>query len=207
MAKQNHTKVVTGVVRLSYANIWEPKAPLNGGDARYSCSLIIPKSDTETVDAINRAIDCAIQEGAGKFGGKIPNRASLKLPLRDGDVEREDEAYKGCWFINANSKTAPQVVDRQVRPILDRSEIYSGVYARVSISLYAFSVNGNKGWPAAWKRQGPRRRTLGGHSAPAATSTPWTTAARISELIRETRRKIAAAASPAEWMREDDSII
>ena len=167
MAKQNHTKVVTGVVRLSYANIWEPKAPLNGGDARYSCSLIIPKSDTETVDAINRAIDCAIQEGAGKFGGKIPNRASLKLPLRDGDVEREDEAYKGCWFINANSKTAPQVVDRQVRPILDRSEIYSGVYARVSISLYAFSVNGNKG-VACGPANVPKVRDgepLGGHSS------------------------------------------
>lgn len=145
MAKQNNTKVVTGIVRLSYANIWDPKAPFSGGDPRYSCSLIIPKSDTETVDAINRAIDCAIQEGIGKFGGKIPNKAALKLPLRDGDLEREDDAYKGCWFINANSKTAPQVVDRHVQPIIDRSEIYSGVYARVSISLYAFSVNGNKG--------------------------------------------------------------
>ena len=145
MAKQNNTKVVTGIVRLSYANIWDPKAPVSGGDPRYSCSLIIPKSDTETVDAINRAIDCALQEGIGQFGGKIPNKAALKLPLRDGDLEREDDAYKGCWFINANSKTAPQVVDRHVQPIIDRSEIYSGVYARVSISLYAFSVNGNKG--------------------------------------------------------------
>ena len=70
MAKQNNTKVVTGIVRLSYANIWDPKAPVSGGDPRYSCSLIIPKSDTETVDAINRAIDCAIQEGIGKFGGR-----------------------------------------------------------------------------------------------------------------------------------------
>ena len=56
MAKQNNTKVVTGIVRLSYANIWDPKAPVSGGDPRYSCSLIIPKSDTETVDAINRAM-------------------------------------------------------------------------------------------------------------------------------------------------------
>ncbi|MGX8705268.1 MAG: DUF2815 family protein [bacterium] len=145
MAKQNNTKVITGVVRLSYANIWEPKAPMGKGDPKYSCSLIIPKSDRETVDAINRAIDCAIQEGIGKFGGKIPNKAQLMLPLRDGDLERDDDAYKGCWFINANSKTPPQVVDRRVQPILDRSEIYSGVYARVSISLYPFSVNGNRG--------------------------------------------------------------
>ena len=145
MAKQNNTKVVTGIVRLSYANIWDPKTPVSGGDPRYSCSLIIPKSDTETVDAINRAIDCAIQEGIGKFGGKIPNKAALKLPLRDGDLEREDDAYKGCWFINANSNTAPGVVDANREPIYDTSEIYSGVYARVSLSFYAFNSNGNRG--------------------------------------------------------------
>ncbi len=144
MAKQSSTKIVTGIVRLSYANVWEPKS-INGGTEKYSVSLIIPKSDTETVDAINAAIDAAIQEGAHKFGGKIPNRAALRIPLRDGDTERDDEAYKGCWFVNANSTTAPQVVDQRVRPILERSEIYSGVYARVSIGFYAFNSNGNRG--------------------------------------------------------------
>lgn len=170
MAKQNNTKVVTGVVRLSYANIWEPKAPLGGGDPRYSCSLIIPKNDKETVDAINAAIECAIREGIGKFGGKIPSRAQLKLPLRDGDLERDDDAYKGCWFINANSKTAPQVVDRRVRPILDHSEIYSGVYAKVSISLFAFSVNGNKGVACGLGNIQKIRdgEPLGGHSSASA---------------------------------------
>ena len=137
-------KVIAGPVRLSYANVWEPKS-INGGTEKYSVSLIIPKSDTETVDAINAAIDAAIREGAHKFGGKIPNRAALKLPLRDGDLERDDEAYKGCWFVNANSTTAPQIVDQRVRLILERSEIYSGVYARVSLSFYAFNSNGNRG--------------------------------------------------------------
>ena len=167
MAKQNSTKVVTGIVRLSYANIWEAKAPLSGGEPRYSCSLLIPKSDTETLNAIKAAIDCAIQEGIGKFGGKVPNKAALKLPLRDGDLERDDEAYKGCWFINAKSKTAPQVVDRNVKPILDQSEIYSSVYARVSITLYAFSVNGNKGVACALGNIQKIRdgESLGGHSS------------------------------------------
>ncbi|MBQ6528277.1 MAG: DUF2815 family protein [Clostridia bacterium] len=141
----NQTRVVTGIVRLSYANIWDPKTPVSGGEPRYSCSIIIPKSDTKTVEAIRQAIECAIQEGAGKYGGKIPNRATLKLPLRDGDTEREDEPYKNSWFINATSKTAPQVVDRHLQQIMDRSEIYSGVYAKVSLSFYAFSVNGNRG--------------------------------------------------------------
>ena len=88
--RKNPTKVVTGVVRLSYANVWEPKS-VNGGTAKYSVSLIIPKSDTKTIEAINKAIDAAIEEGKGKFGGKVPNRSALKLPLRDGDIEQADE--------------------------------------------------------------------------------------------------------------------
>lgn len=62
-----------------------------------------------------------------------------------GDIERDDEAYKGHYFINANSTTAPQIVDRAVKPILDRGEVYSGCYARVSLNFYAFNSNGNKG--------------------------------------------------------------
>lgn len=140
----NKTKVVTGTVRLSYANVWEPKS-INGGKEKYSVSLIIPKSDTKTLEAINTAIDTAITEGISKFGGKKPNKASLKLPLRDGDVERDDDAYKDSYFVNANSITAPQIVDKHVQPILDRSEVYSGMYARVSITFYAFNSNGNRG--------------------------------------------------------------
>lgn len=143
-AKKASTKVVTGIVRLSYANVWEP-ASINGSKPKYSVSLIIPKGDTKTIADINAAIDAAIQEGAAKFGGKIPNKAALKLPLRDGDIERDDEAYKGSYFVNANSTTAPEVVDRSLQRILDRNEVYSGCYARVSINFYAFNSNGNRG--------------------------------------------------------------
>ena len=141
---KNATKVVTGIIRLSYANVFEPKS-INGGAEKYSVSLIIPKSDTKTIAAINAAVDTAIEEGKGKFGGKVPNKAALKLPLRDGDTERDDEAYANAYFVNANSTTPPQIVDKSVNPILDRSEVYSGVYARVSISFYAFNSNGNRG--------------------------------------------------------------
>lgn len=143
--QKNLTKVVTGIVRLSYANVWEPKS-INGGAEKYSVSLIISKSDTKTIADINAAVNAAIEEGKGKFGGKVPNRAALKLPLRDGDIDRpEDESYADSYFVNANSTTAPQIVDRLVQPILDRSEVYSGVYARVSVNFYAFNSNGNKG--------------------------------------------------------------
>ena len=141
----NPTKVVTGVVRLSYANVWEPKS-INGGAEKFSVSLIIPKADTKTLGAIQKAIDSAIEEGRGKFGGKVPSKATLKLPLRDGDVDRpDDEAYTNCYFINANSSSAPEIVDKSLNPILNRSEVYSGVYARASINFYAFNSNGNRG--------------------------------------------------------------
>ena len=140
----NLTKVVTGKVRLSYAHVWEPVS-INDSKPKYSVSLVIPKSDKETIKAINAAVDAAIEEGIAKFGGKKPNKAALKLPLRDGDTERDDEVYKNCFFVNANSTTAPQIVDRSVQPILDREEVYSGCYARVSINFYAYNTNGNKG--------------------------------------------------------------
>ena len=139
------TKVITGVnTRLSYFHGWEPTS-INNGPERYSVSVLIPKSDVETVKAINEAIDAAIEEGIAKFGGKKPNKAAIKLPLRDGDTERDDEAYKGHFFINANSITPPQIVDKHVKPILDRNEVYSGCYARVSLNFFAFNSNGNRG--------------------------------------------------------------
>lgn len=145
MANVNKTKVITGKnTRLSYFHGWEPTS-INGGPERYSVFVLIPKDDKETIKAINDAVDAAIEEGIAKFGGKKPNKAAIKLPLRDGDTEREDEAYAGHWFINANSKTAPQIVDKAVKPILDRDEVYSGCYARVSLNFYAFNSNGNKG--------------------------------------------------------------
>ena len=138
------TKVVTGVnTRFSYFNGWEPVS-INGSKERYSVSVLIPKSDTKTIPTLtmNKTLKYL---GLAKFGGKKPNKATLKLPLRDGDIEREDEAYKGHYFINANSTTAPQIVDNNVQPILDRSEVYSGCYGRVSLNFYAFNSNGNKG--------------------------------------------------------------
>ncbi|WP_298587706.1 DUF2815 family protein [uncultured Selenomonas sp.] len=143
--KNKNTKVITGKVRLSYAHVWEPVS-INGGEEKYSVSLIIPKSDTKTVKDIQAAVDAAIDAGLGKFGGKKPNKGAIKLPLRDGDVERpDDETYKDSYFINANSATAPGIVDAARQPILEHSEVYSGVYGRASINFYAFNSNGNKG--------------------------------------------------------------
>lgn len=144
----NPTKIITGVCRLSYANIWRAKS-INGGTPKYSTSILIPKSDTKTVAKVKAAIQAAYEEGESKLKGNsrsMPPLASLKSPLRDGDTERpDDEAYAGHWFLNANSNTAPGVVDVNREPIYDTSEIYSGVYARASLTFYAFNSNGNRG--------------------------------------------------------------
>ena len=150
MAKFNNpTKVITGVnTRWSYVNAWEAKS-INGGAPKFSVSLIIPKSDTKTIEKIQAAIQAAYEEGQGKLKGSgksVPALSVLKTPLRDGDAERpDDEAYADAYFINANSVTAPGIVDADRNPILDRSEVYSGVYGRASINFYAFNSNGNKG--------------------------------------------------------------
>ena len=145
----NPTKVITGKdTRWSYCNAWEPKS-INGGTPKYSVSLIIPKKDTVTVRKIQAAIQAAYEEGSGKLKGNgksVPALSTIKTPLRDGDVERpDDEAYKDSYFINANSATAPGIVDADRQEIIDHSEVYSGVYGRASISFYAFNNSGNRG--------------------------------------------------------------
>ena len=145
----NPTKVITGPrTRWSYANVWQAKS-INGGAPKFSVSLIIPKSDTKTVNAIRAAIQAAYEEGQSKLKGNsrnVPALSVIKTPLRDGDAERPDDpAYADSYFINANSATAPGIVDADRNPILNHSEVYSGVYGRASINLYAFNTNGNRG--------------------------------------------------------------
>ena len=138
----NTTKVIVPC-RFSYLHCWEPDS-VNGGDPKYSVSAIVDKKDTKTVNAIKAAIEQAKKDSISKWGGKIP--ANLKLPLRDGDIDRpDDEAYAGCYFFNANSRQAPQVVDAKVQPILDQSEVYSGCYGNITVTFFGYNSNGNRG--------------------------------------------------------------
>ena len=146
---KNPTKVITGPkTRLSYAIVWYQKS-INGGTPKSIVSLIFPKSDVATVKKIEAAILAAYEEGESKLKGNgksVPSLKVLKTPLRDGDLERPDDAaYADSYFINANSASAPGIVDADRQPILERSEVYSGVYGRASINFYAFNSNGNKG--------------------------------------------------------------
>ena len=145
----NPCKVITGPnVRWSYASVWEPRS-FEGGPLKYSVSLIIPKSDTDTLEKIRKAIQAAYEAGQMKLRGKaesVPALEEIQLPLRDGDVEHAgDPAYEGAMFVTASSKVAPGIVDANRQPIVDHSQVYSGVYGRASITFYAFSVDGDRG--------------------------------------------------------------
>lgn len=129
--------------RFSFLHCWEPDS-VNGSEPKYSVSAIIPKSDTKTVNRIKAAIEVTKQESIAKWGGKIP--PNLKMPLRDGDIDRpDDEAYAGCYFLNANSREKPQIVDKDVQPILDQTEVYSGCYGNITVTFFGYNSNGNRG--------------------------------------------------------------
>ena len=157
---------------MSYLTVNEPKVPLGGGTPKYSVSIIIPKSDTETVEKIRAAIKAAYDEGQAKLKGSsktLPALEDLKTPLRDGDKDRKgDEAYRNCWFVNANSTTKPGVVDADRNPILDSSELYSGIIGRASVNFYAYNSNGNRGIACGLNniQKLADGKPLGGHSRP-----------------------------------------
>ena len=140
------TKVITNKVRFSYVNIFRSRVFSEDQDAKYSICLLIPKEDKACLAKITKAVNEAIQEGiASKWGGKQPK--NLHLPLRDGDEERADEApeYEGMMFLNANSKTKPGIVDKDLNEILDPDEVYSGCWGRASINFFPYDNRGNRG--------------------------------------------------------------
>lgn len=144
---QNSTKVVTDKVRLSYVHVFEPYAGEGDSDPKYSCVILIPKKDKKTLGRIEAAIQAAAEAGkSSKFDGKIPKNLATTLHDGDeeGDLERNPE-YEGHMYMSISSKTKPGIVDKDVDPILDSTEVYSGCYARVSINAFAYNYKGKKG--------------------------------------------------------------
>ncbi len=138
-APTKSAKLITPEGRLSFPNLFVPRAPMEGqaGEAKYSCTLIFPKD--ADLSALKAAASAAVRE---KWGDKKP--ANLRSPFRDGD-EKELDGYAGCTFINISSKQKPGVVDENVQPIIDASAIYAGCYVRASVRAYAYEKAGNRG--------------------------------------------------------------
>lgn len=141
------TKVVTGKVRLSYCHLFEPYSSFEGQPPKYSTVILVPKSDKATINKIKAAQQAALEIGKStKFNGTIPKM--WKNTFRDGDEEMDLEKnpeYAGHYFMTISNNTKPGVVDQQVQPVLDATEVYSGCYARVSMNAFPFNSAGNKG--------------------------------------------------------------
>lgn len=143
-------KLVTGKCRFCYLNAWEPRAKEGSDKKVYSVTLVFPKSDKDTYQAVVHAIEAAYSAGSDTLKGNaksVPALESIRIPLRDGDEERpDDEIFAGSWFINATSMYAPGIVDATGKNyITDRDQLYSGCYGRAEISFYAYNRQGNKG--------------------------------------------------------------
>ena len=144
-----NTKVTTGEVRFSYAHLCKPYANV-GQEPKYSSTILVPKTDVITKRNIDAAINNAIAYGvATKFGGQRP--PILAVCVHDGDVGRPSdgmpfgEECKGCWVFTASSKDPVGIVDGNLQAILDQTQIYSGMYGRVSVTFFPYSSNGKKG--------------------------------------------------------------
>lgn len=138
--------MIFGPVRLSYTHLFSKYAP--DGDAangKFMTNALIPKNEKETVKAIRQAMEAAKKAGiAAKWGGKEPKK--LDMPLRDGDTDKEDdETYAGHYYVNAKCNTRPGIVDKNKSPITDEEDVYSGMWAILSVTFYAYDVNGNRG--------------------------------------------------------------
>lgn len=141
------TKVIFGPVRLSYTHVFAKFSP-DGDPAngKYMTNALIPKGEKETIEAIEKAIEAARKTAVtAKWRGKVPR--DLDLPLRDGDDKENDPdgVYAGHYYVNAKSSTRPGVVDTDRSPIVDEEDIYSGVWAIVSVTFYGYDVSGNRG--------------------------------------------------------------
>lgn len=141
--------ITTGKVRASYVNIFQPRVPENGGEAKYSLTLLIPKTDVTTLNAIYAEIEKAKQEGAQKaFNGAVP--PMCKIPLHDGDGFRPSgeafgEECRGHMVMTASAKLQPSIVGLDMQAIINPADVYSGCYVRANINFFAYNTNGNKG--------------------------------------------------------------
>ena len=150
MYQNDPMKVLTGECRLSYCNLTTPRAAQQGGEPKYSVTLLIPKTDVATKADIDAAIQAAANEALSKvWNGARPPQ--LRVPIYDGDGVRPSgvpfgDECKGHWVMTASTKNKPQVVGiDNINCELAPSDIYSGMYARVTIRFFGYSNSGNKG--------------------------------------------------------------
>ena len=141
-------------VRFSYVNVFQPKPPFNNpnGEAKFSTTILVPKTNTQAKALMDQAIEAAIVEGtATKWNGVRPPQPAICVHDGDGVRPSDGMAFgpecRGCWVFTASSKAdrPPFVVDTQVQPIIDPTQVYSGMWGNVSVSFFAYNNAGKRG--------------------------------------------------------------
>ena len=142
---------ITGV-RFSYCNLFQPKAPYNNpqGEPKYSCTILVPKTNTAAKAVIDQAVAAAIEAGvSAKWSGVRPPQPAICVHDGDGPRPSDGSAFgeecRGCWVFTASSKQPPFVVDAQVQPIIDPTQVYSGMWGNVNVNFFAYNSAGKKG--------------------------------------------------------------
>lgn len=150
MYQNDPQKVLIPECRLSYVNLVTPRASIQGGDEKYSVTLLIPKSATTVKADIDQSIEAAAKVAVNRiWGGKRP--PELRSVVHDGDGVRPSgepfgEECKGHWVLTASTKVKPQVVGRDNLTVeLQPTDIYSGMYGAVTVRFFGYSNSGNKG--------------------------------------------------------------
>lgn len=146
------TNVTTGRARLSYVHLFKPYAYQPGQEEKFSVTVLVPKNDVDTKARIDAAIEAAKQKGINeKWNGQCP--PIVPTPVYDGDGVRPSDGMpfgpecKGHWVFTASAKEdyPPEVVDKMGNPIINHSEVYSGIYGRVNVSFFPYAFGGKKG--------------------------------------------------------------
>jgi hypothetical protein len=141
MTKNTKVKLVTGLVRFANVHIYRAMSPVKGVSAKYSLTLIIPKSDIKTINSINLAFAEVFRMNQNVFSGKL----LIPFGLKDGDAQTDSSTYSDYYYLSTSSSEKPGIVDHDLNPLIGSNDLCDGCYGRASVTLFAYSRNGNAG--------------------------------------------------------------
>ena len=119
-------------VRLSFPQIWTPKAFNEGQTAKFSANFLLDKdSDKDQIADLKKAIKQAVTV---HFNGETPK--GLKVFLGDGEDKAYD-GYENAMYVSASGKNRPTVIDRERTPLVEEDgKPYAGAYVNAAISIW-----------------------------------------------------------------------
>jgi len=91
---------VTPEFRVSYEHFINPHAIQDGDEPKYSCKVVLDRSNTEHSEFIERMKKFCKKLAKDKWG-KVPK--GLQLPFTNGD-DSDNPEFEGCTLFNSTRK-------------------------------------------------------------------------------------------------------